>query len=164
MKKLIIVLLFCFIFISLFACKKENKYLELKELTESQIFTQEEEVYYVYFHKDNCTGCETVKTDVMHYNYLCSKDDTLNKIYGMNLQKENETKALIYRTYTGLSGQGDEGTFYVNTVTQWYDLYIAATPALIAVKTKDGVKTAHYIAHGASNISSYLEGLYEKDN
>ena len=164
MKRIVLMVFLFIIVISLLACKKKNEYLDLSELTESQIFTQSEDEYLVYFHKDNCNGCESIKTDVLHYNYLSSKDDNLVKIYGMNLQKEDETKALIYRTYTGLSGQGDEGTFYVNTVTNWYDLYIAATPALIVIKTNDGVKKAHFITYGASNISSYLEGLYEKGN
>ena len=162
MKKFIIMILLLFSFLVLVSCKEKNEYLELTELNENQVFTQKEEEYYIYFHKDNCSGCASIITDVQHYNYLANKDSSLRKIYAVNLQKEGEMKAFIYRTYTGLSGQGEEGNFKVNTITEWNELYIAATPTLIVVKVnKDNVKTSHYIAHGASSIKEYLGGLYE---
>lgn len=145
------------------ACKSKNEYLELTELNENQVFTQKESEYYIYFHKDNCSGCQSIITDIQHYNYLTTKNDNLRKIYGINLQKEGETKSFIYRSYTGVSGQGDEGNYYVNTVTLWSDLYIAATPTLIVIKDNGKEKTAHYVTHGASNIRDYIGGLSETD-
>lgn len=159
MKKVILLICLALLSIIFISCNKDDEYLELTNLRESQIFTQEADSYYIYFHRDNCSGCETVKTQVLHYNYLTSKNDELVKIYGLNLEKEGQSKSYIYRTYEGEEGQGDKGTFYVDGVTEWNDLYIPGTPGLIKIETIDGVKTAKFVCQGASKIGSYLGDL-----
>ena len=158
MKKFIILSLIVVILTIAFGCKHDDEYLDLTSIRESQIFTQEQDEYFIYFHRDNCSGCETVKTQVYHYNFLTTKDDNLIKIYSHNLEKEGE-KSYIYRTYEGEDGQGDKNHFYVDGVIHWNDLYIPGTPGLIKIETIDGVKTAKYICQGAAKIGEYLGGL-----
>lgn len=156
MKK-IIVLLMSIMTIFLVSCSK-NEYLELAEIKESQIFTQEEDTYYVYFHKPDCSGCETAKTDVLHYNYLSSKKGLI-KIYGMNLYNEDNVKSFIYRKYDGEDGQGDDKQFFVDGVKEWNNLYIPGTPALILINIVNGRKEAKFVCQGASKIIKYLGEL-----
>ena len=156
--KRILISLICILSILCIGCKK-NKYKELTEIKETQIFSMEEEKYLIFVHKDNCSGCQSCISDVMAYNYRVENSKYKSKktrIYGLNVSVEGEESSLLYRKYKGNDGQGENGEFFVDGCTKWGELYFGATPALILVSEKDGVKTSIFVTQGASNISDFL--------
>ena len=164
MKKigLFIVLLFSVFMLS--ACSREGKLTNVDSIKKQDIFNQKEDSYYVYFHRTDCPDCEQTSPRVIEYATIRKEKDTCSdkrKIYSVLVYTKDEKPkedTYIYREYTGDDGQGTDGKYFVDGVTNWEDLYIATTSALIIVETVNGVKTARYIAQGSNNVVSHLSG------
>lgn len=165
MKKvgLLVVLLFSVFVLS--ACSNEGKLHNVDSINKEDIFNQKEDAYYIYFHRVDCPDCEQTSPSVIEYATVrlekagCSDK---RKIYSVLVYTKDEKPGedtYIYREYTGDDGEGTDGKYKVTGVTEWDDLYIATTSALIAINTnKDGVKVASYVAQGANNVVSNLAG------
>lgn len=128
-------------------CSIIQKNYDAKYMIEDyNIFNKSEDEYYVYFFKDNCKYCidsyETIN------KYLKSSADI--KLYVCDL-----TDSTLKRIYEGENGQGIEGYFFVNGVTEYSELYIATVPSLI--KIKDGI--SEFITSGRKNIITYVENI-----
>ena len=163
MKKLgLLVVLLLSVFV-LSACSGKGKLANVDSIKKEDIFNQEEDAYYVYFHRIDCSDCEQSSPSVIEYSTIrlekagCS---TKRKVYSVLVYTKDEKpgeKTYIYREYTGDDGEGTDGKYKVTGVTEWDDLYIATTSSLIAINTnKDGVKVASYVAQGASDVVSHL--------
>ena len=69
MKKLFIAVIMMFVLIISNGCEKTtaNNIKEIKNLVQQEIFTQEDQRYYIFFYRDNCGDCEKVKPFVLDY-------------------------------------------------------------------------------------------------
>lgn len=157
---LVIVLLGIFV---LSGCTAKGELERVDNIKKEDIFNQEEDMYYVYFHRINCEDCEQSAPRVIEYSIIREEKAGCNekrKVYAVLLYTKDEKpkdKTHIYREYTGDDGQGTDGKYFVNGVTNWEDLYIASTSSLIAINTNSqGEKVASYIAQGANSVVSHL--------
>lgn len=163
MKKIgLLVVMLLSIFV-LSACGGKGKLEKVDNIKKQDIFNQEEDMYYVYFHRIDCPDCEQSAPRVIEYSIIREEKAGCNekrKVYAVLLYTKDETPKdtpHIYREYTGEGGQGTDGKYFVDGVTNWKDLYIASTSSLIAINTNsEGVKVASYIAQGANNVISHL--------
>ena len=133
----------------------------LQTIEDSEIFKMEEKSYYVFFVKDTCPYCEKARPEVIKYNTLVTSgaeeySDNL-KVYQVYVKK-GSYKSVISRAYSNVlgNGQGTDGKYFVDGVTEWDKLYIGSAPSLILISEVDGVKTAKYITQGKTNIVNYL--------
>lgn len=137
----------------------------LTNLKGEQLFSYEESSYLVYVYKDDCEECVEVTPNVEAYARVKASGEFEEKssLYGFNLS--NKTNSLIDRKYTEADslGQGKEGNFFVDDVTNWEDLYIGNTPALIIIRTRNGKRIAEYASEG-KDIVTYLQNYYELNN
>lgn len=156
MKKVILLVLIMVSAFTLCGCKKSTDMDYLKSLTQQNIFTQKEEKYFVFFYRDDCTGCEETKPYIINYWNAVNNGAYQGKrqIYGVNISNEKNTK--IYRKYAGTGGQGTDGAYFVDGVSQWDKLYIGSTPSLISIYERDGVRYAKYQAQGKDAILEVL--------
>lgn len=164
MKRIISLLLIVITMFVLVGCSKET---EFKEIKAEEVFTTEGK-YFVYFYKDDCADCEQTKPVIIDYMKRIEDDKELadkKKIYAVNLSKPEN--ALIYRAYNSVKygkgeGQGD-GSFWVDGVTKWDDLFIGSTSALISVGADaNGKRVANFQASGYDNVSSTLTNYLSK--
>lgn len=150
-KEKIIKILICFVICTyLSSCSLIEEMFKTNEINIEDIFTQEENEYYIYFYKEDCPYCEAVEDIV---NNLENSEVSL---YRINLSI-NENK-LIGRSYTGENGEGVNGKYLVNSVTDYKDLYISIAPTIIKIITNSetGQKEAIYVAGGSSEIIEYF--------
>ena len=164
MKKIIMIILFLFFLSFLSGCGKGKN--EYKEIKDEQIFMMEEDAYYIYFFREDCSGCETTTPIVNFYLETIRNDKSgiyknMRNIYGVCLEKDGE-KSKIYRKYNGDKGDGTNGAYKVNGVLEWDKLYIASTPSLIAIYEEGGVRRAKYLAQGSSAVVEFLENALLK--
>ncbi len=155
MKKILLMLLIL-LSVVLVGCGTPGDISQLKNLEQQEIFTQKEDRYYVFFYRDGCNGCEQTKPYILNYVKIISGAgyEDCRKIYGVNLT--NKKNKDMYYQYMGSGGQGTKNNFWVDGVTNWADLRIGSTPALIGIYIKDGQKTARYVAQGREAIVSAL--------
>ena len=164
MKKLGLLVVVLFSLFVLGACTKEGKLENVDSINKEDIFNQEEEVYYIYFHRIECPDCETSAPRIINYELIRQEKASCSdkrKIYSVLLYTKSEKPdedTYIYREYTGTDGegQGTDGKYFVNGVTRWQDLYIATTSSLIAINTSKDGKVASFIAQGSSDIDAHL--------
>lgn len=159
--KLSMLLISLLIILILTGCSSGIKYV--KTIDKTEIFTQSEKTYYVYFYREGCSGCESIASTVSLYAQKTKSDDTLVKLYGVklctSLSDKGAREPLLYRSYTGSDGEGKKGDYKVTGLTAWDKLYIGSTPALIKISHVEGVARSSYIAQGANDIKDYLENL-----
>ena len=132
----------------------------VKNLKGEQLFKQEGK-YLVFIHKEECAGCDEAMQIAIQYNSLLKEDKFKDKrkVYGFDVTKGDE--AGVYRLYKGEGGQGTDGAFYVDDVTEWKDLYIGSTPALISVNNTGNTVLVRYVAQGAEAITSAFTSYLE---
>lgn len=155
MKRAIIVLIVIILSAVLVGCNKTDM-KGIKNLTQQEIYEQKEDKYYIFFYRDGCSGCEDTKPYIKAYikalktgNY-----EGARPIYGVNLSSEENYTMYVSNKKEG--GQGTDGRFWVDGVTNWEELCIGSTPSLITVYVKDGVKTTQYAAQGKEKITVVL--------
>lgn len=153
-------LLLILIAVLLVGCGKKTS---IQELNVDDIFTNEGK-YFVYFYRDDCPDCEQTKPIIVAYLDLIDDNTTYEgkkTVYAVNLSKEENKFA--YRSYKDASfnlgdGQGEDGSFWVNGVTDKDKLHIGATAALISVGVdSNNNRFTTFIASGYESISSYLD-------
>jgi hypothetical protein len=156
MKKIFVLIIAIISVFLLSGCRYETDMATVKNLTQEDIFKQKEEKYFVFFYVDGCTGCEETKPYIINYYNLVKDDNSKRQIFGVNLS--NPKNKQIYVKYSGTGGQGTDGTFYIDGVTNWDELKIGTTPSMISIYiSKDGEKTAKYVAQGKDAIVEALE-------
>lgn len=156
MKKIIGLIITIISIFALSGCKYETDMLTIKNLVQQNIFEQKEEKYFVFFYIDGCTGCEETKPYIINYYNLVKEDDSKRPIFGVNLS--NPKNKQMYIKYAGTEGQGTDGNFYIDGVTNWEELRIGTTPSMISIYVnKNGEKTAKYVAQGKDSIVETLE-------
>ena len=139
---ILFVLLFSLCGCSLFKKQYESEYI----IEDVNIFNQIENEYFVYFYKTDCPYCDDVY-DIVN-DYLHSEANT--KLYVCDL-----TNSSLKKIYEGSDGQGTEGLFFVNGVTMYNELHIAAVPSLI--KVSDGI--SEFIVSGRKKVIEYLDNI-----
>lgn len=155
MKKVVLLILFIIISSFLVGCGSSDM-KGIKNLTQQQIYEQKEDKYYIFFYREGCSGCEDTKPYILAYiKALKSGDyDGARQIYGVNLS--DEKNYTMYVSNKEVGGQGTDGRFWVDGVTNWSELKIGSTPSLITVYLKDGVKTTQYAGQGKDKIVEIL--------
>ncbi|MDD3437673.1 MAG: hypothetical protein PHC64_11030 [Candidatus Gastranaerophilales bacterium] len=162
MKKVFLLLVLLFSIATLSGCNQAGSLQGVISIKKEDIFNQKEDKYYIYFHRLDCEDCEASAPYVIQYAHMLKDYKGCagkRKIYAVLLYTEEEKpgeEVYIYRKYTGEDGQGTDGNYYVNGVTDWRDLYIATTSSLIAINTEGGVKTARYSAQGWESVRDKL--------
>lgn len=161
MKKTLAMLFVLLAAILFVGCSKKES---IPEKNVDDIFTGEGK-YFVYFYRDDCPDCEKTKPLIINYNKFIqenSKYASKKMVYAVNLSKPENS--VVYRAYTQSilnwgAGQGDEGNFWVNGVTDKSKLYIGATAALVSVGVnEENQRFTTFIASGYDDISQYLNG------
>ena len=154
------VLFICLLFLLVLCggCKKDT--VRPTRIVAENIYEMPEDRYLVYFEKENCSQCAQALPRVIEYLTDMSGKKNAVKIYAVLLEYVDENgetvKLPISRAIEqGNTGQGPDGNFYVDGVSNWYSLYIAATPSLIEVKDKQ----SKLVAVGTTEIENYLETL-----
>ena len=153
-----------------FVEKFENKDYSLKAIwvvdeyeyiLDTEIFSQPEEEYFIYFMKDSCQYCEMIKENVLQYIYMSNTKDHTNmrKLYIVNLNKDG-VKSKLLRSYQGEGGQGGDNHMFIDGLTNIDDMYISATPTLIEIKKK----TSYYVGSGSTEIKNILNIYTVKNN
>ncbi|HBP26015.1 MAG TPA: hypothetical protein DD618_03585 [Acholeplasmatales bacterium] len=163
MKKIMAMLLILAV-LGLAGCGTEGELDGVDDIKKEDIFAQEESKYYVYFHRIDCADCEEADPNVISYSSIIENVEdcaTKRKIYAVLLYTASEKPGedtYIYREYEGSDGQGTDGKYFVDGVTEWDDLYIGTTASLISISTNSvtGVKTAKYVAQGSEAILQEL--------
>lgn len=145
------------------ACKEESVYIT--PLIQNEIFTQEENKYFVFFYSDDCGFCETTKPLILEYLKTIQKANLdKRKVYGFDLSsKENKfdngtSDYGIFRVYEEESGNSTSSKYRVNGITKWNDLYIAGVPCLISITLDEmlGIKKAYLVAENKQEIQAIL--------
>ena len=141
MRKTILVLLTLIISIMLVGCGSSDM-KGVKNLTQQQIYEQKEDKYYIFFYREGCSGCEDTKPYILAYIKALKSGDYPG--------------ARMYVANHAEGGQGTDGRFWVDGVSNWSELKIGSTPSLITVYIKDGVKVSQYAAQGKDKITDVL--------
>ena len=146
MRKLLIAIILILQF-GIIGCNKDIEYItSIENISIDNIFTQKEEVYYIYFYKNDCEYCDYIKP------YLENNSEVnIIKIYGVNFS-DNKNK-LINRAYE--NGEGTNFKYYVSGCSKYEDLYINGYPSLI--KIENGV--SYFVANGRSNVEIFFEEI-----
>ncbi len=155
MRKTILVLLTLIISIMLVGCGSSDM-KGVKNLTQQQIYEQKEDKYYVFFYREGCSGCEDTKPYILAYIKALKSGDYpgARAMYAVNLSDEKNYTMYVANHAEG--GQGTDGRFWVDGVSNWSELKIGSTPSLITVYIKDGVKVSQYAAQGKDKITDVL--------
>ena len=114
------------------------------------------DVYYVFFYREGCSGCEDTKPYILAYIKALKSGDYpgARAMYAVNLSDEKNYTMYVANHAEG--GQGTDGRFWVDGVSNWSELKIGSTPSLITVYIKDGVKVSQYAAQGKDKITDVL--------
>lgn len=154
MKKVLLLMALVLTVFILSGCSKKSA---IVEISGKEMFNQEGN-YYIYFFKDDCEDCAQIEPIIEAYVEAVKEEakyQSKSTVFGVNLSKEENKK--ILRSFTGKLGQGENGNFFVDDVTDWNNLYIPTTASLISIKTNSqNVTYAAFEAEGAQNIFNFL--------
>lgn len=128
---------------------------EYKTIKEDEIFSQNEESYFVYFYRDGCSWCEKISERVKAYIYKTSLPNynSSKKVFVLNLT-EGGSRASIFRSNKSDEGDGD---YYVTGLKDISLMCIPTTPTLIEIKHENGEAVAKMIAHGSTTVIEAIE-------
>jgi thiol-disulfide isomerase/thioredoxin len=155
LKNKILLILLVILCIFGYGCK-QKKFEDV--ITIDQIFTQEEAQYYVYFFKEKCPYCEDCFEEIKAY--IESQDEKeLLKLYVCDLT--DEFNSIIKRPYEGEGGQGTEGRYFVDGVTNYEDLYISGTPSIIRIDEND---VSYFCVSGRKKVLQFIDEIKNTTN
>ncbi len=152
LKNKLVIILVLLLGIVLVGCNEKEYTINC--ITEENIFFQEEQEYYVYFYKDGCKYCEAVFDIVSDY----LNNPTELKLYVCKIDADS----VINRKDQSGKGQGYNGTYYVDYVINYEELYIAGAPSLIKIKFNGAIDEAYFVTSGKTNILQYFTNLNNK--
>ena len=160
MKRVLFFVIVCMLFMVMAGC---NKKVTPGYISAENIYNGNGDNYLIYFEKENCSQCAATLPALIEYQTQVSKKGGIN-VYRILLEYTDEngevvTLPISRAVEAGNTGQGPNGNFYVDGVSNWIQLHIAATPALIQVKAVDGVKQSTLVAVGTTEIETYLNNL-----
>ena len=140
-----------------------NKKVTPGYISAENIYEGNGDNYLIYFEKENCSQCAQTLPILIDYQTKVSKKGGIN-VYRVLLEYTDENGEVITLPISravenGDTGQGPSGNFYVDGVSNWIQLHIAATPSLIQVKAVDGKKQSTLVAVGTTEIETYLNNL-----
>ena len=119
-------------------------------ISATEIFDQDEDVYYICFMSHDLSYFEDLENIVARFNLINNEGIV---VYFVDMDDEASKK--IKRSYTGEGGQGATGRFYVDGVTAYDELYIPKNNGLIEI---DENRLAKYLTDG-SDIIDYFENI-----
>lgn len=162
MKRVLVFIIICMSLFVLVGC--QEKKVNPTYISAENIYDLDSDKYLIYFEKEDCSQCAATLPTIINYLTKTSGKRDAVKVYSVLLEftDENGEKVSIpiSRAFTGGdTKQGPDGNFYVNGVSNWVALYIAAAPSLIEVSTVDGKKQSTLIAVGTSEIETYINNL-----
>lgn len=148
------ILFLIIILISLSSCnKKINKHKQLNEIAYSDILLQKEDRYLVYIMSNTCKACEDIKNDIFSYAKKAKTNSELPPIYYINISNVSKNNGLVT--------EDDSSYEYFVGTTNYTDIKITATPALIIITNG---KVENFISSKVtqttkSDIQNYLIDL-----
>lgn len=143
--KILYILIIFILSLLLVGCNKKEYKTNI--ITEEEIYLQEDIEYYVYFYKEGCKYCEDV-FDVIN-EYISNPYDL--PLYVCKIDADS----IVNRKYSG-EGQGTSGTYYVDNMVVYTDLYISGAPSLIKINEKN---VSSFVTSGRKSILQYFEEL-----
>ena len=149
LKNSLLLILILTLLITMVGCNKQE--YTINKINVDEIYTQEDNEYYVYFYQKNCPYCEDCFEVINEY---ISNPSELN-LYVCDLTNNQEIKR------KNQSGQGPDGGYLVDNVSDYKNLWIAGVPSLIKIKENDN---SYYVTSGRKNILAYIEYLNDKEN
>lgn len=152
MKKILIIFLYIIVFI-ISSCSQPK----LENINIDELYNINEETYFVFFYKDDCSACEATLPTIKEYIKKIKKGNLI-PLYLCNLSLENNS--YLFRADPKLNGQGNNGKTLIDGAISYDELYISSTPTLIIIKTEQ-IKVSYFIASGKTNIINYFND-YEK--
>ena len=111
-------------------------------ILKDNVFDITDEVYYVFFLKTGCPGCNSVKPTLIKYNNYCKLTEA-TPIYAVHRSMNSS-----------FNTSGEENTIGVSQVE---DLSITSVPRVLLIK--NGVVTAAYNLTAETNILTIFEDL-----
>lgn len=84
-KNFTLLILFCILFMALTGCR--NSYSDFKKyhILKKEMFTQDDDEYYIYIYSTTCTVCKQIEEEVVDYANKAIKDSSYINIYFLNL-------------------------------------------------------------------------------
>lgn len=149
LKNSLLLILILTLLITMVGCNKQE--YTINKINVDEIYTQEDNEYYVYFYQKNCPYCEDCFEVINEY---INNPSELN-LYVCDLTNNQEIKR------KNQSGQGPDGGYWVDNVSDYKNLWIAGVPSLIKIKENDN---SYYVTSGRKNILAYIEYLNDKEN
>lgn len=145
-----LLLVFVIVFsLLLVGCDKQEYTMNVIKVED--IYTQEEDEYYVYFFQKNCPYCEDCFETINEY----INNPSELKLYVCDLTNNQEIKR------KNQSGQGPDGGYWVDNVSDYKNLWIAGVPSLIKIDVKNN---SYYVTSGRKNILAYIDYLNNIEN
>ena len=162
MKKFLLIVILALIAFVSTGCKKES--VIPSYVAAENIYSLNGDKYLIYFEKETCSQCAQTLPYVIEYLTETSGKKGALDIYRISLEYTDENGDTITLPISRAfdkadTGQGPNGNFYVNGVSDWVALYIAATPSLVEISTVNGTKQSNLVAVGTTEIENYLNTL-----
>lgn len=143
MKNYLKITLILILAIILVGCSKKAK-----EIRPTQIFSQKEGTYYVYFYKENCSACENLQPRLNEYiQYSHSKQ-------GKNAPKIYKVNVLSMPNLDASENWQEE----IIGATNVMSITIGTTPTLLLIENKEVKK----VFVGRTNITNELDRIQGK--
>ena len=128
----------------------KNKELNIDDyenriVTYEEAFKQKEYVYYLYIYRDNCTGCDSIKQNVIDYINGYNSGESAYKLYMLKVDPEVNQDKLVEFDENGNA----KSNLYVSNIE---DLRISGTPCLLLLQNH----TVDSGVYGAKAVSQQL--------
>lgn len=143
-------------FSTLISCKKSssiNSYSEMDRIIYQSILSKEND-YMVFIYGDSCSACEELEELLCQYATKAKNKKSYMSLFALNSSNTRVNKGLI-------ATEGDDSYSDFKNTSNWEDIHISTTPALIIVK--DG-KVSDYISTKVTktpktDIKEYINNL-----
>ena len=107
----------------------------------------------------DCLYIEDItNASMLIYKKICMEKELL-KLYVCDLT--DEYNSIIKRPYEGEGGQGTEGRYFVDGVTNYEDLYISGTPSIIRIDEND---VSYFCVSGRKKVLQFIDEIKNTTN
>lgn len=84
-KNFTLVILFCILFISMTGCRNSYNDFEKYHILKKEMFTLDDDEYYIYIYSTTCTVCSQIEEEVVKYANKAISDSSYINLYFLNL-------------------------------------------------------------------------------
>ncbi len=94
-KRIIVSIIISILMFTIFGCKTNKTYDNIKEITHSEIFTIDQDVYYIYVYRPNCEICANLEAEVYQFYRTSKHNSSIPDLFVIN-KGDGEKNAGIY--------------------------------------------------------------------